>query len=94
MSAEPSAGAPPPPRRCPLCKKAASVRYRPFCSKRCADLDLGRWLNEVYRIPSQRSEEEDAADDGHQNDGHEDDGGTDVARPRRPIEDEPDDKAH
>lgn len=88
MNAEPSAGTPPPPRRCPLCKKAASVRYRPFCSKRCADLDLGRWLNEVYRIPSQRVEE-DAADDGH-----EDDGGTDGARPRRPIEDEPDDEAH
>jgi endogenous inhibitor of DNA gyrase (YacG/DUF329 family) len=25
---------------------------RPFCSKRCADIDLGRWLGEVYRVPS------------------------------------------
>ncbi len=26
-------------------------RYRPFCSKRCADIDLGRWLGERYRVP-------------------------------------------
>jgi endogenous inhibitor of DNA gyrase (YacG/DUF329 family) len=28
------------------------ARYRPFCSKRCADIDLGRWLGEAYRIPA------------------------------------------
>ena len=68
MSTDKSSVAPPqsPPRRCPICKKAASVRYRPFCSKRCADLDLGHWLNEAYRIPSQRPEEEDAEEDGHE----------------------------
>jgi uncharacterized protein len=85
MNAEPSAGAPPPPRRCPLCKKAASVRYRPFCSKRCADLDLGRWLGEVYRIPSQRVDEEDAAEDGPE------DESSIKGTPRRPF-DEPDDE--
>lgn len=37
---------------CPMCRKAASREHKPFCSKRCADLDLGRWLNEDYRIAS------------------------------------------
>lgn len=43
---------------CPICGKAAPPegqppKYRPFCSKRCADIDLGRWLNEDYRVPAQ-----------------------------------------
>lgn len=37
---------------CPICGKPAQVETRPFCSKRCADLDLGRWLGEEYRIPA------------------------------------------
>lgn len=37
---------------CPICKKVASVRFRPFCSQRCADLDLGRWLKGSYAIPA------------------------------------------
>ena len=28
-------------------------KYRPFCGKRCADIDLGRWLKEGYRVPSE-----------------------------------------
>jgi len=36
---------------CPICGKPRAQRYRPFCSKRCADIDLGRWLGERYRIP-------------------------------------------
>lgn len=40
-------------KTCPLCQKAAVEAYSPFCSKRCADLDLGKWLGEGYRIPSQ-----------------------------------------
>jgi endogenous inhibitor of DNA gyrase (YacG/DUF329 family) len=39
-------------RRCPLCAKPAATRWQPFCSKRCADVDLGRWLGEVYRLPT------------------------------------------
>ena len=39
------------PRPCPICGKPASARWRPFCSKRCADIDLGRWFGEAYRIP-------------------------------------------
>jgi uncharacterized protein len=37
---------------CPLCGKPADAHYRPFCSKRCADIDLHRWLGGVYAIPS------------------------------------------
>jgi uncharacterized protein len=38
---------------CPICKQAAMARFRPFCSQRCADLDLGRWLTGGYAIPSE-----------------------------------------
>lgn len=37
---------------CPMCGKPAKTETRPFCSKRCADLDLGRWLGEEYRVPA------------------------------------------
>ena len=37
-------------RRCPICGKPADVRYRPFCSRRCADIDLGRWFGEFYTV--------------------------------------------
>lgn len=38
--------------KCPICKKPATLEMRPFCSKRCADLDLGRWLGGEYRMPT------------------------------------------
>ncbi|MBO6037321.1 MAG: DNA gyrase inhibitor YacG [Acetobacter sp.] len=37
---------------CPICQKPTAVEFRPFCSRRCADIDLGRWLSEEYRVPS------------------------------------------
>lgn len=37
---------------CPICGSAAEPRWRPFCSRRCADLDLGRWLTGAYAIPT------------------------------------------
>jgi hypothetical protein len=37
---------------CPICKRPMAIRYRPFCSRRCADIDLGRWLGEAYRLPA------------------------------------------
>ena len=40
-------------RKCPTCGKPANHDCRPFCSKRCADLDLGRWLGEAYRVPGE-----------------------------------------
>lgn len=38
---------------CPICAKAAVQEYRPFCSKRCADIDLGRWMSGSYAIPGE-----------------------------------------
>lgn len=38
--------------KCPMCNKPATLEMRPFCSKRCADLDLGRWLGGEYRLPT------------------------------------------
>jgi len=37
--------------RCPVCGKPALDRVRPFCSPRCADVDLGRWFSGQYRVP-------------------------------------------
>lgn len=37
---------------CPICKRETDRKYRPFCSRRCADLDLGRWLSGGYAVPS------------------------------------------
>ena len=37
--------------RCPVCGRAASAESRPFCSPRCAQVDLGRWLSGGYAIP-------------------------------------------
>ena len=44
---------------CPTCKKESSKPHAPFCSKRCAQIDLGRWLSGQYSIPA---EEVDSAD--------------------------------
>jgi uncharacterized protein len=44
---------------CPICRKPAVEQFRPFCSKRCADVDLGRWLSDVYVVPGRDDEEED-----------------------------------
>lgn len=38
--------------KCPICAKPAKPEFAPFCSKRCADVDLGKWLGEGYRIPT------------------------------------------
>ncbi len=37
---------------CPICASESDAKYRPFCSKRCADLDLAKWLTGSYAIPS------------------------------------------
>jgi endogenous inhibitor of DNA gyrase (YacG/DUF329 family) len=42
---------------CPICRKPAVVDYRPFCSKRCADVDLQRWLAGVYAVPAEEEDE-------------------------------------
>ena len=37
---------------CPICGTPRQAKYRPFCSARCADIDLGRWVKESYRVPT------------------------------------------
>ena len=45
------------PGDCPICGAPGSVRYRPFCSRRCADRDLGRWFSEAYAVPAADQDE-------------------------------------
>lgn len=49
---------------CPICHKEADPKYKPFCSRRCADVDLGRWLTGSYAIPVTEEEAGDSAPDG------------------------------
>lgn len=42
--------------KCPICGKPAQPEYRPFCSRRCADVDLQRWLTGRYAVPAQEDE--------------------------------------
>jgi uncharacterized protein len=44
---------------CPICGNPVDLEFKPFCSKRCADLDLHRWLSGVYAIPAKDDEDED-----------------------------------
>lgn len=46
---------------CPICGKPADVRLRPFCSKRCADVDLHRWLSGAYAVPAVESDDDSEA---------------------------------
>ncbi len=48
---------------CPICARETEARYRPFCSKRCADIDLAKWLTGSYAIPSEDPGEEDGSED-------------------------------
>lgn len=38
--------------RCPICRQPTQADWRPFCSKRCADVDLGRWMTGKYAVPT------------------------------------------
>lgn len=40
------------PSNCPICQKPIDLKFKPFCSKRCADIDLARWFNEGYTTPA------------------------------------------
>ena len=48
-------------RPCAICGKPVEERYKPFCSKRCADVDLNRWLSGRYVIPGSEVTEDDEA---------------------------------
>lgn len=61
-------------KKCPLCGKPSEVRFRPFCSKHCADVDLARWLKGHYAIPAHEApegEEKQATEPGDEPDGRE-----------------------
>ena len=49
------------PAPCPICAKPSTDAFRPFCSKRCADVDLHRWLSGSYAVAS--VEDDDPDDD-------------------------------
>jgi uncharacterized protein len=46
-------------KSCPICGKVTEEKFKPFCSKRCADVDLHRWLSGSYTIAGTEEEEED-----------------------------------
>jgi len=45
-------------RKCPICGKPVDPAHRPFCSRRCADIDLQRWLSGRYVVPASEEDEE------------------------------------
>ncbi len=55
--------------KCPICSKPAEAQYQPFCSKRCADIDLGRWLKEGYRVETEEGPGEEEPGRGTSQDG-------------------------
>jgi endogenous inhibitor of DNA gyrase (YacG/DUF329 family) len=48
-----------PTRPCPICGKPSVQAFHPFCSARCADIDLNRWLSNAYAIPAEDTEKPD-----------------------------------
>ena len=44
---------------CPICGRPTDPEHRPFCSRRCADVDLARWLGGHYRVPTDEAPEAD-----------------------------------
>jgi endogenous inhibitor of DNA gyrase (YacG/DUF329 family) len=53
---------PPPLRECPICGRPATRETYPFCSRRCAERDLNRWLSGAYVIPAGREENAEGED--------------------------------
>jgi endogenous inhibitor of DNA gyrase (YacG/DUF329 family) len=44
-------------RKCPICGRPTEAAFRPFCSRRCADVDLQRWLKGAYAVPAVEDDE-------------------------------------
>ena len=53
--------------KCPICSRPSDAKYRPFCSRRCADVDLSRWLAGAYAVPD--AEESEDGDEGAEQSG-------------------------
>ncbi|MGJ4971510.1 MULTISPECIES: DNA gyrase inhibitor YacG [unclassified Bradyrhizobium] len=58
-TSSPSAASAKPAGRCPICRRPAAAAVRPFCSPRCRDVDLHRWLSGSYVIPATEGDEDD-----------------------------------
>ena len=52
--------------KCPICKEKTSLSFRPFCSRRCADMDLNRWFDGSYAVPAEDSQDEDLSTESHE----------------------------
>ena len=53
---------------CPICARDSDAKLHPFCSARCRDVDLGRWLRGSYSIPADAVEDDTSTDDTSRND--------------------------
>jgi len=51
---------------CPICGKPMVAAFRPFCSARCADVDLNRWLTGVYAVPVRDDDDDEDGDRGRE----------------------------
>jgi len=49
------------PKPCPICRKPRSEEFAPFCSERCRDRDLAKWLSDSYAVPGPPAAPEDVA---------------------------------
>ncbi|MEB8388659.1 DNA gyrase inhibitor YacG [Rhodobacteraceae bacterium KMM 6894] len=47
---------------CPICHKPSAAAFRPFCSGRCADIDLAKWFDGSYAVPSTDPDDAEAAE--------------------------------
>jgi uncharacterized protein len=52
-----------PGTRCAICGKPQTTRFKPFCSRRCADVDLNRWLTGGYAIPAEDQQAEEGEEE-------------------------------
>jgi len=55
-------------RPCPICGKPSVQAFHPFCSARCADIDLNRWLSGAYAIPADAGEDKSSPEDDDERD--------------------------
>jgi endogenous inhibitor of DNA gyrase (YacG/DUF329 family) len=47
-----------PDKPCPICGKPSLEKFRPFCSRRCGDIDLNRWMSGVYAVPVRETDDD------------------------------------
>ncbi len=59
---ETSSGQAPRTGRCPICSRPTEAKFRPFCSRRCSDVDLSRWLRGAYAVAGRADVDEDGDD--------------------------------